>query len=171
MWYPTRQRIEQWAESLLHIHDTPERSALAFAIGVTIGFSPFVGLHTMMGLIVAFVFNLNRVAVLGGIWTNLPWIFGPYYAGTTAVGAWLSGASLPPDLLPRIEQIRHAIHVDDWHTWLSPVLALGALLRPLLLPFTLGSSLGCIILGLVAYRVALTFLIARKRRTDAAEPP
>jgi uncharacterized protein len=171
MWHPTRQRIERWAESLLHIHDTPERSALAFAIGVTIGFSPFVGLHTVIGLILAFVFNLNRVAVLAGIWTNLPWVFAPYYAGVTAVGAWFSGTSIPPHLMTRLDQIRNAIRLDDWHTWLSPFVALGELLRPLVLPFTLGSSLGCIVLGLVAYRAALTFLIARKRRLDLAGPP
>jgi len=46
------------------------------------------------------------------------------------------------------------------------VVALGALVRPLVFPFTLGSSLACIVLGLVAYRAALTFLIARKRRVD-----
>ena len=120
----------------------------------------------MIGLILAFVFNLNRVAVLAGIWTNLPWVLGPYYAGVTAAGAWLSGTSIPPHLLTRIEDIRNPIRIDDWHTWLSPVMALGELLRPLFLPFTLGSSLGCLVLGLVAYRAALTFLIARKRRID-----
>ena len=168
---PTRRKIEQWAESLLHIRDTPERSALAFAIGVTIGFSPFIGLHTVIGLTLAFVFNLNRVAVLAGIWTNLPWVVAPYYAGVTAAGAWLSGTSIPPQMVARLEAIRAAIRVDDWHTWLEPAHALAGLLRPLLLPFTLGSSLGALVLGLVAYRVALTFLLARKRRLEHGEQP
>jgi len=166
MWSPTRRKIERWAESLLHIHDTPERTALAFAMGVTIGFSPFVGLHTVIGLILAFVFNLNRVAMLAGIWTNLPWVFGPYYAGATAAGAWICGTSIPPHLLARIEEIRGTIRINDWNTWLSPVLALGDLLKPLLLPFTVGSSLGCIVLGVAAYRSTLAFLIARKRHQE-----
>jgi uncharacterized protein (DUF2062 family) len=169
MWYPSRQKIEEWAESLLHIHDSPERTAFAFALGVTIGFSPFVGLHTVMGLVLAFVFNLNRVAVLAGIWTNLPWVFGPYYATVTAGGAWLSGTSIPPHLLARIEQIRGSIHLDDAHTWVNPILALGELLRPLLVPFTLGSSVGCLILGLAAYRITLPFLVARKRHLEQSE--
>ena len=56
MWHPTRRRLEQCAESLLHTHDTPERTALAFALGVTIGFSPLVGLHTILGL--AFTYSV-----------------------------------------------------------------------------------------------------------------
>ena len=120
----------------------------------------------MIGLVVAFVFNLNRVAVLAGIWTNLPWVFGPYYAGATAVGAWMSGTPIPPLLVTKVEHIRDAVRIDDWHTWLSPVMAFGKLLRPLILPFTLGSSLGCVVLGLAAYRAALTFLIARKRHLE-----
>jgi uncharacterized protein (DUF2062 family) len=162
--------MEQWAEALLHIHDSPERTAFAFALGVTIGFSPFVGLHTVMGIILAFVFNLNRVAVLAGIWTNLPWVFAAYYASATAAAAWLLGTSIPPHLLARIEEIRGSIYISDWSTWLKPILALGALLKPLILPFTLGSSIGCLVLGFIAYRTTLGFLIARKRRLDQTGP-
>ena len=65
----------------------PARTAAAFGVGVAVGFSPFVGLHTLIGLVLAFVFNLNRVAVLAGLWVNLPWFMGPYYAATTAFGS------------------------------------------------------------------------------------
>ena len=171
MWHPTRRRLEQWAESLLHTHDTPERTALAFALGVTIGFSPLVGLHTILGLVLAFVFNFNRVALLAGIWTNLPWVFGPYYAGVTAAGAWVLGTTIPPNLLVRIEQLRTSIHTDDLNSWINPALALGELLRPLLLPFTLGSTLGCLVLGLIAYRATLTLLTARKRHIERVKKP
>ena len=66
MWHLTKTTIERWLESLLHIHDTPERTAAAVGIGVAIGFSPFLGLHTVIGLVLAFVLNMNRVAVLAG---------------------------------------------------------------------------------------------------------
>ena len=35
-----------WLEQLLHTHDTPQRTAAAFALGVFFGFSPLLGLHT-----------------------------------------------------------------------------------------------------------------------------
>lgn len=68
-----RHRLAQ----LLHTHDTPQRTAAAYAIGVFFGFSPFLGLHTVLGLCVAFALNLNRVAVLVGVYSNLPWILPP----------------------------------------------------------------------------------------------
>ena len=46
----TRAVIRKWVEALLHIHDTPSRTAAAFALGVFFGFSPFLGLHTLLAL-------------------------------------------------------------------------------------------------------------------------
>ena len=105
MWHLTKKTVERWLESLLHIHDTPQRTAAAVGVGVAIGFSPFVGLHTAIGLVLAFVFNLNRVAVLAGAWINLPWSMAPYYTATTALGAWLTRTPMPPNFVSRLEAI------------------------------------------------------------------
>jgi len=82
----SKTRLERWLGSLLRINDTPERTSAAFALGVIVGFSPFIGLHTVIGLTLAFAFRLNRVAVLAGVWLNLPWIMAPYYAAATMLG-------------------------------------------------------------------------------------
>src|SRR6185369_6625462 len=91
----TRSLIRRWLDRLLHIEDTPERTAAAFALGVFFGFSPFLGLHTLLGVAFAFLFNLNRVAMLLGVYTNLPWFLGPYYALATMVGAQITGHRVP----------------------------------------------------------------------------
>ena len=83
----TRSTPRRWMQILLHVHDTPTRTAAAYALGVFFGFTPFFGLHTIGGLAVAFVWNLNRVAVLLGVYSNLPWIIVPYYASATMLGA------------------------------------------------------------------------------------
>jgi uncharacterized protein (DUF2062 family) len=74
---------------LLQIQDTPERTALAFSIGIFLGFSPFLGLHTLAGLAIAFLFRLNRLAILVGVWTNTPWWLVPYYTLATWLGMWM----------------------------------------------------------------------------------
>jgi uncharacterized protein (DUF2062 family) len=74
---------------LLQIQDTPERTALAFSIGIFLGFSPFLGLHTLTGLAIAFLFRLNRLAILVGVWTNTPWWLVPYYTLATWLGMWV----------------------------------------------------------------------------------
>jgi uncharacterized protein (DUF2062 family) len=161
MWRVTKQKIEGWLESLLHIHDTPQRTAAAFGLGVTIGFSPLLGLHSVIGLALAFLFNLNRVAVLAGVWVNLPWFTAPYYTAATALGAWLTDMSIPPNLLEQLQQ------AWTFPTFKERILAVAHLLRPLLVPYTLGSTLASIPLGLGAYRGSLAFILARRRHHQA----
>ena len=65
------------------------------------GFSPLLGLHTVLGLAFAFAFNLNRVAVLLGVYSNLPWILPAYYSLATLLGAAILRVKVPPNLLTR----------------------------------------------------------------------
>ena len=45
----------------------------------------------------AFLLNLNRVAVLLGVYSNLPWIIAPYYAFATMAGAMITGTRAARD--------------------------------------------------------------------------
>lgn len=161
----TRSMAGRWMAALLHTHDTPSRTAAAFALGVAIGFSPFVGFHTAIGIALAFVFGLNRVAVLAGLWVNLPWFMGPYYTAATVFGAWLTRRPVPPRLLRQLGTVL------DLPTWRQRADALGHLLHPLLVPYLTGSLICGALLGLIAYRVTLAFLRTRARHAHAASPP
>src|SRR3982751_5792313 len=95
----TRSWVRKGLGQLLHVDDSPERTAAAYALGVFFGFSPFLGLHTVLGIALAFSLNLNRVAVLLGIYSNLPWILPAYYTLATMLGAALLRVRIPPGLL------------------------------------------------------------------------
>ena len=157
-------RTRRWLDHLLHTHDTPERTALAYAVGVFFGFSPFLGLHTVLGLIVAFVFNLNRVAVLLGIYSNLPWILPAYYTLATMLGAALLRVDIPPGLM---KELRSAI---DGVTW-GEFRALAKALAPMLWAFALGSTIGAVALAVMAYRASLTMIVAHRRRLLTQKQP
>jgi hypothetical protein len=154
----TRALVGKWTEALLHTHDTPQRTALAFAAGVFIGFSPFLGLHTIIAIGVAFLFNLNRVAVLVGAYTNLPWILAAWYGLATAVGAWLLGTKLPPGFGDRLAQLfsRSLLTVEFWGQ-------LADEMRPLFWPYFVGSTLGAALLAAIAYWLTRGFIEARHR--------
>jgi uncharacterized protein len=154
----------RWLDQLLHTHDTPQRTAAAYAVGVFFGFSPFLGLHTILGLIVAFAFGLNRVAVLLGIYSNLPWVLPAYYTLTTMGGAALLGTDVPPRLL---RDFRDSLSADTW----GPFRTLAGDLTPLLWAFALGSTLGAIALGVIAYRAALAMIVAHRRRAASTGSP
>jgi uncharacterized protein (DUF2062 family) len=157
----TKALVRRWLDTLLHVADTPERTAAAFAMGVFFGFSPFLGLHTLLAIIVAFLFNLNRVAALLGVYSNLPWIIAPYYAIATMIGAKIIGRAPPESFkteLAGLFQIS-VFHGEFWHQLIT-------ILKPWLWPYTVGSLLGAIAMAAVAYPLALAFVTSRRRIHD-----
>ena len=161
MTHLTRALIRRWLDALLHIEDTPERTAAAFALGVFFGFSPFLGLHTALGIIAAFLLNLNRVAVLLGVYSNLPWIIAPYYAFATMAGARITGHKLPPGLRSQLGALFEltVFGTEFWHRLIT-------ILKPLLWPYTVGSTFGALVLAALAYPLALAFVTSRRRIHD-----
>ena len=153
---PPNPRLRRWLEQLLHTHDTPERTAAAYALGVFFGFSPWLGLHTVLGIVCAFAFNLNRVAVLLGIYSNLPWILPAYYTLATVVGATILQVRVPPGLL---RELSSALAQASW----ADFRALAHALKPLAWAYVLGATIGSIILAIVAYRLSLAFVVAHRR--------
>ena len=154
----TRSLMRRWLSALLHIQDTPERTAAAFALGVFFGFSPFLGLHTIM-------------AIAPGV----PAESEPDRRAARRL------------LEPPVDH-RRLLRVDD-HARLPPILRtrlppgfrdrlgdlfelsilqsgfwreLARLLAPLLWPFTVGSTLGAVVLATAAYPLALAFIKSRK---------
>ena len=144
---------------LLALDDPPERTALAFSVGVFIAFSPFLGLHTIMATVLAFLFRFNKVAIYSGTFVNNPFLtLVPIIAASYAVGAFLLGRPLE---LPAggLELLRepHLLTAAYWH-------ALLAQFWGLLLPFALGGMLLSVVCSLAAYPVTLKLLRANQRR-------
>jgi uncharacterized protein (DUF2062 family) len=155
-------RARRWLDHLLHTHDTPRRTATAFAVGVFFGFSPFLGLHTILGLVVAFAFGLNRIAVLLGVYSNLPWILPAYYSVATLLGATLLGVDVPPGLL---KELRESLADASWGEFRN----LARSLTPLLWAYALGSMIGAVGLSVVAYRASLAMIVAHRRHIAAEQ--
>lgn len=149
-------RAHRWLEQLLHTHDTPRRTAAAYALGVFFGFSPFLGLHTILGLLFAFALNLNRVAVLLGIYSNLPWILPAYYTVATIGGAILIGAEAPPGL---VQELTAALTAASW----GQFRALLRSLSPLLWSYVIGSTIGAALLAGASYRISYALILAHRR--------
>jgi uncharacterized protein (DUF2062 family) len=157
----TRALIRKWLGKLLHVDDTPERTAAAFALGVFFGFCPLLGLHTALGVLFAFLLNLNRIAVLLGVYANLPWFLGPYYVLTTVIGARITGHRLPPGFAAQLRELFELslLQAEFWH-------GLGAALKPLGVSFVVGSTLGALVLAAAAYPLARAFIASRRRLTS-----
>jgi uncharacterized protein (DUF2062 family) len=147
------RRFKDLIKKLLHIEDSPERTALAYAIGIFLGFSPFLGFHTLAGLAIAFLFGLNRVAILLGVWTNAPWWIVPYYMVATWVGMWVIGFWIEWATLKEIFQLGMDRGFMSSGFWSRIASQWG-----LLLSFGIGSLILCTFFSFLAYPLSLKWI-------------
>jgi uncharacterized protein len=151
------ERFRRVLQALLHIGDTPHRTALAFGIGVVIAFSPFLGIHMGIALLIAFVFRLNRVAILLGTYVNNPWTLAPMYLAGTTLGCLLLNVSM------------EGLDDIDWALKGSAFFQeLVVTLRPYVWPFLVGNTILGLACGLLGYLLLRKFLERRAAAAQAA---
>jgi uncharacterized protein (DUF2062 family) len=143
---------------LLAVDDPPERTALAFAVGVFIAFTPLLGLHAILATLVALVFRFNKIAIYVGTFINNPVTLVPIVAASYAAGALLLGRPLQlPGVGWRLLTHPHPFDAFYWH-------ALSRHLWDIVVPFSAGGLLLSVVCSLAAYPVTLRLLRANARR-------
>ena len=143
---------------LLSLDDPPERTALAFSIGVFIAFSPFLGLHTILATLIAFVFRFNKIAVYAGTFINNPFFtLVPIIIASYAVGAFLLGRPLwiPPQGIELLKH-PHLLTADYYHKLFRESWNVVA-------PFSLGALALSVVCSPLAYPLTLRLLRAHHR--------
>jgi uncharacterized protein len=136
---------------LLQVDDTPHRIALAFGIGVWLAFFPILGIHTGLALLIAYLFRLNRAAMIVGVYLSNPWTLAPLYMAGTLLGCEIFGIS------------DEGLSAIDWHLHGRAFYhALFESLRPYVWPFVVGNTLLGVMGGIVGY-VVLREILERRR--------
>ena len=151
-------RLRRTVETLLHLQDSPHRTAVAFGLGLWLAFFPILGIHTGLALLIAFLFRLNRAALLVGVYFSNPWTVAPLYIAGTMLGCAVLG--VPTEALDLIDWDLHG--ADFYRT-------LGVHLRPYLWPFVVGNTVLGVLAGLIGY-VLLRFVLERKRAQQTGSP-
>jgi uncharacterized protein (DUF2062 family) len=145
---------------LLLIEESSHRTALAFAVGVFIGFSPFWGLHTGLGILAALVFGFNRVAVLAGVWVNTPWTMPPAASIGTALGLVLLGMDVGFPSIPEVS-------ITSGEFWTTAVVEF----EHLLVPFFVGNIVFSLLAAGVAYFILRWILVKNRNRRMSHSSP
>lgn len=143
---------------LLQVDDTPHRIALAFGIGVWLAFFPILGVHTILALLIAFLFRLNRAALLIGVYVSNPWTLAPLYMAGTVLGCEIFGVSSA-----ELTAVDWSLHGRAFYR------ALFESLRPYVWPFVVGNTVLGVAGGIVGY-VVLREILERRRASAAAAP-
>ncbi|MGP0595154.1 DUF2062 domain-containing protein [Nitrospira sp. T9] len=142
----TIESVRQQLTQVLHLRETPHRTALAFALGVFIAFAPHYLFHTASVVFCAWAFRLNFLALFLGSLINNPWTLIPILAASLYTGMLLIGASSSATI--EWDQMR----VDNIFDMLSPYL----------IPFLVGACALSIVGSLIAYPV-MRWVITRYR--------
>lgn len=152
---PSAQRTRSFRALLrqvLHLQESPQRTALAFALGVFIAFSPAYGLHTAMVVLCTWLFGLNFLALLTGALVNNPWTVIPILGATYWTGAFLLGRTDQPSF--------------DWQDMSFSGIYQQVL--PYAAPFVLGGLVLSVLGALVSYPAACLFF--KKHRAAPTSP-
>ncbi|MCB9775152.1 MAG: DUF2062 domain-containing protein [Nitrospiraceae bacterium] len=143
----TLEAVRQQLTHVLHLRETPHRTALAFALGVFIAFAPHYLFHTASVVFCAWAFRLNFLALFLGSLINNPWTLIPILAASLYTGMLLMGASSSVTI--EWGQMR----VDNIFDMLSSYL----------IPFLVGACTLAFAGSLIAYPV-MRWAITRYRR-------
>ncbi|MEA3186401.1 MAG: uncharacterized protein QOD99_231 [Chthoniobacter sp.] len=143
------QRIRAWFvrhyHNLMQIRDTPHAIAGGLAIGVLLGFTPLLGLKTLIAVLLAWMFRCSKLsAAIGVTFHDILWLIWPLILRWQyVIGFWLIRHHRPAKFAPkhlRLEEIMH------WKT------------LNLLWPTLLGSIVMALPIALLCYVVALEVL-------------
>ena len=145
---------------LLAIDDPPERTALAFSIGVFIAFSPFLGLHTIMATVVAFAFRFNKIAIYTGTFINNPILtLVPIIIVSYAVGAFILGRPLSiPDEGVELLRDPHLFSAEYYRQLFAQSW------NNIVWPFAIGGTVLSVVCSVLAYPLTLRALRAYRNR-------
>ena len=151
-----KRRFRRYLREILLLDEPPERTARTFGFGVFISFSPFIGLHTLIAIVVLLFVKLNRLSFLAGVFSNTVWTVAPMLALGTGLGAFVLGSDTAlPELSPETlasGQFWKKLTSDVWN---------------LLAPFMLGNFILSGVLALAGYWILKWFLLRyRSKRSE-----
>ena len=135
---------------ILHLQESPHRTALAFSIGVFIAFAPHYGFHTLSVVFLAWLFRLNYLVVFLGALVNNPWTIIPILGVTFYTGFAVFG--MPQSALANWQDLE----LEDIY----------GLISEYLLPFIVGGCLLGVLGALLAYPIML-YTLQRYRAIKA----
>ena len=160
--------MQERLRHFLHLDESPHELAKAFAVGVFVAFTPFMGLHTFIVLLLAWAFRLNKAAAITGTLVNNPWtIIFIFIAPTWAAAVVMRKMGID---VPSLRYDTLAMHFqaveDNYNVWeLDFWRALIKEFRPYLHAFFLGTALAGAVASLTSYFAAYSWVkIYRKEK-------
>lgn len=135
---------------LFRLNYSPKVIAMACAVGMGIGFSPYPGLHTAMSLAASFLFGLPVYPILLMSLITNPFTIVLIYAFCYKIGKFIIGDT-------------STVAIDWADLSFTELLQAG---KSIIVPLFIGSHLLALIFGVITYFV-IYFIVVRYRESNA----
>lgn len=141
-----KEKWKKTIKTILSLDSHPGHISLGFSVGVFISFTPFIGFHSIMAIVIAFVFRLNKLTCVTATWVNTPLTVIPMLGLSYKLGSFLLGD-------PPVE-----LHVKsmEWQY-----------LKPHAASLMIGSSIIGFLAAVLSY-IVVYYVIVRYRQKDEA---
>lgn len=138
------KRIRVKIRKILQLDSPPSRIALASALGVAVGFSPYIGFHTVLAIGISFMFNLPLYPLIVGAYITNPLTFIPIYTACYKFGELVTGQTAE-------------MQIDFSDMTLNTVFTTA---KSFFIPFFTGAHLLGLILGPITY-ILIYYLVKK----------
>ena len=95
-WVKWKRWLRLWYLRLLHLKGRPEEVAGGMAIGVFVGMTPTVPLHTVLAVSIAYLFGKSKLAAAMGVWVSNPLLLPFVYLLDYKLGRIVTRTTPPP---------------------------------------------------------------------------
>jgi len=112
---------------LVRVNDSPEKVALGFAIGVTVGIFPTFGLGIVIVILLAWLTNINKASAIIGSLVMNPWTSPFFWVLSFFTGSLMLGNNINETAV-QIKSLK--THGDLWEAVLG---------KRLILPYIIGN--------------------------------
>lgn len=145
---PLKDRLKERLRLMLSLDYSPHKLALAAALGMLVGISPYVGFQTYIAIGLSTLFRVPLYPLIIGVYITNPLTIPFIYTATTKFGMWILDVDLDFDF--------------DWDTFnLKTLWEAG---KTLFLPFVVGTHVIGAALSVFTYPVVYYIVRLYKRK-------
>lgn len=151
--------------------DSPERIARGIAAGVFTSFTPFYGLHFVVAVLLARLFNGNILAALSGTFFGNPLTYVPIGVASLQTGHWLLGTDFDTEVDHSLIGKFFGVSKDVWNNLLALVSereadwhGLQLFYNEVFLPYMIGGVIPGIIAATVCYFLSVPLIRVYQQR-------
>lgn len=151
--------------------DSPERIARGIAAGVFTSFTPFYGLHFVVAVLLARLFNGNILAALSGTFFGNPLTYVPIGVASLQTGHWLLGTDFDTEVDHSLIGKFFGVSKDVWNNLVALVSdreadwhGLQLFYNEVFLPYMIGGVIPGIIAATVCYFLSVPLIRVYQQR-------